>query len=149
MYTLCVIDMQNQFGVHPFSHVANNCEREIRKAVQDGAGILLVEYWGCGATIHQLAKLTQEFPQANIQTITKHGDNGGKEISMAIWKHGMSSSHFKVVGVNTDCCVYQTCNGLMGHYPNAIIEVVADACDSTWSHKSGLVYLQELGCRIA
>jgi nicotinamidase-related amidase len=152
MYTLCIIDMQD-FFVRPNTRVANNCEREIRQAIADRAGILLVEYETCGTTIHQLTKLKEEFPHARIYHVTKTNDDGSYEILNACYKFGLDSSKIKVCGVNTDCCVYQTIIGLIARAPFITIEVVADACNSNWgpdSHYRGIQNIKNLNqCRIS
>jgi hypothetical protein len=151
-YTLAVIDLQYHFGVEPNTPVVDNAEREIRQAVQDDAGVLLVEYEGCGPTLEQLTKLTPDYPNAKIFSITKRWDGGANEIIQAIGQYQLTDIYIKLAGINTDCCVYYTAAGLRDLIPHATVEIIADACKSFRgldSHLRGLKSLKELGCLIS
>jgi Isochorismatase family len=152
MYTLCVIDMQDWFQVKPNTRVSDNSAREIKNAIQDGASILFVEYKDCGPTIEQLTRITQEQHYHNAYRVEKRGDNGSIPIIDKIRANNLHEGHIKVVGVNTDCCVYRTVCGLKFDLPNTLIEVVGDACDSYWdpgAHQRGLKSIQDLGCQVS
>lgn len=152
MYTLCVVDMQNEFKVQPYTRVADNSAREINKAVQDNANVIFVEYRGCGPTIEQLIKITRDIAYPRTYRVEKPGDDGSRPIIGEMRKHGLPDHHIKVVGVNTDCCVYRTVYGLKCDLPFATIEVVGDACDSFWdpnAHQTGLKRIQDLGCQVS
>lgn len=151
MYTLCVIDMQAQFHVSPDSAVAKNVSREIRQAIADDAYILFVEYKDCGDTLPELTDLVKYAGHTKVHTVTKKSDNGSSEIVSAINQHLLNDRRLKVVGVNTDCCVYSTVVGLQPRLPGTKVEIVADACDSNWSpdsHRRGIDNLRKLGCHI-
>jgi nicotinamidase-related amidase len=152
MYTLCIIDMQEWFGVNPSSMVANNVEREIYQAMHDGATILFVEYQDCGNTIDRLTQIVRDSAYTKHHSITKKYDDGSKEIITAINNKKLPIKHLKVVGVNTDCCVLHTVSGLKSELKSTKIEVVADACSSSWSsdsHEKGLDSIRSIGCIIS
>ena len=150
-YVLCVIDMQPTFDIVPGSRVANNSEREIRKAIQDKAPIIMVEYMPGDATIEQLSKVASE-AMDKFKVVKKYRDDGSNVITKTIKDNDFPSKHIKMIGVNTDCCVYRTAVGLTTTLPGAKIEIVADACDSKWSphsHEDGIKRLKDLGCHIS
>jgi nicotinamidase-related amidase len=156
VYTLCVIDMQEYFGVNPNSTVATNVEREVYQAISDRAPILFVEYASCGDTLDRLTKITKEAQYDRSYAVTKKWDDGSKEIVSFARKNNVSLDRLKVVGINTDCCVYRTIIGLKAELPWSVIEVVADACDSYAkysgslnSHHTGVKLLKGLGCTIS
>src|SRR5579885_320434 len=135
--------MQPVFGVKAGSRVALNCQREIAVACLEGADILFVEYSGCGNTIPELRETAMS--HARTFFVEKDEDDGSDRIQSTIRKHNLKSSHIKVIGVNTDCCVYRTVQGLTARLPMSTIEVVADACDSDFSHINGLAKIASLG----
>lgn len=149
MYTLCVIDMQQYFLNNGNDVSVEGVAREIRQAIKDDADILFVEYQGCGDTVPNLTDLVKHLGSTKVHKVVKSGDDGSEDIMEKINREDLKSDHLKVVGVNTDCCVYRTVSGLKFRYPESKIEVVADACHSNWgpdSHINGLQLIKSLGC---
>lgn len=148
MYVLCVIDMQDEFEVAADSRVGINVQREIQLAISDDAHVLFVEYNGSGDTLPELTRLTKTTSKAH--TVIKTGDDGSKAIVAALKEYDIPNHHLKIVGVNTDYCVYRTVHGLRRKLPfYSQIEVIADACDSQWSHVEGLTNLHALGVMVS
>jgi nicotinamidase-related amidase len=133
MYTLIVVDMQETFRASTRDRVRKNCLREIEKAVKDDAHIIFLEYQHSGATLPELTK--------NLHTKcyfkTKSEDDGSSEVEGLVHLKKLPK-HFKVCGVNTDCCVRSTVQGLTARFPMATIDVIGDACDSDWYHQKGI-----------
>lgn len=132
-YCLIVIDMQERFNAAMGERVGQNCLREIQQAIKDDAHIIFLEYFGCGPTMSELTQALHT--QCHFRQ--KSGDDGSAEVEMAVLLNQLPKQ-FKVCGVNTDCCVYQTVRGLTSRFPMANINVIADACDSDWSHGQGI-----------
>jgi nicotinamidase-related amidase len=137
-YTLVVVDMQPNFNAAMGKRVRANVLREIKQAIEDHAGIIFLEYWASGHTHDELLKAVESINYKHYNVLTKHTDDGSKEVWMQINEPGYSKSHIKVCGVNTDCCVYSTVCGLTGRLPRTMIEVIEDACASDWNHTAGI-----------
>ena len=63
----------------------------------------------------------------------KYGSDGGLNAVYACYDRGWPLDDFRVVGVNTDCCVLATVKGLRNCRALARIEVVREACNTTSS----------------
>lgn len=142
MYTLVVVDMQPGFDGALGSRVRANCLREIKQAMQDNAPIVFLEFNGYGDTMPELLDPVSNYE--NYHQYTKSVDDGGPEVRDAVVEHGLPKK-FKVCGINTDCCVHATVRGLTNFFPMAMIEVIADACDSDLYHLSGLDRMKQMG----
>lgn len=139
MYTLVVVDMQPGFNSAHGKRVRQNCLREIRKAVEDDAYIIFLEFSGYESTHPEL----MENLHKRVAVLEKSDDDGSKEVEKEIRRNKLPT-HFKVCGINTDCCVAATVRGLTARFPMSRIEVVADACDSDWYHLKGLEEMKRL-----
>lgn len=133
MYTLIVVDMQERFSASTRARVLKNCQREITQAVLDDAHIIFLEYRYCGPTLPNL----KEVLHSKCTFKEKWSDDGSAEVESEVVLNRLPK-HFKVCGVNTDCCVYSTVQGLTARFPTATIDVIADACDSDWQHQNGI-----------
>lgn len=134
-YSLIIIDMQPSFLSNSQRRVKENCAKLIASAKKDKSPIIFVEYSYSGKTIPSLldeAKFAKRF------FVTKDDDDGSFEIESCIRDNKITSNHIKVAGVNTECCVYATVKGLVKRFPHSTIEVISSACDSMYSHKTGL-----------
>lgn len=150
MYTLAVIDMQEDF-LQRITHnkkstkrVIDNCKAEIAKAIKDKANILFVEYSNYGETIADLTDLAKKAKYKKHFHTVKADDNGAAEISDSIKTHRLTQDKIKICGINTEYCVYATVRGLISQMKTAEIEVIADACDSPWGHESGVAKMENL-----
>jgi len=69
----------------------------------------------------------------------KHQSDGSANVIYALWDHQWPSENFRVVGVNTDKCVYKTIRNLREQFrPQARIELVLDACNTTCDFDWGI-----------
>lgn len=114
MYTLVVVDMQYDFKAALHDNVQNHCIAAIKKAKQDRAPIVFLEYFDQGKTIEALATHTRAYSRA-----------------YHISKYKLASKRFKVCGVYTEHCVHDTVRGLTQLAPTAKIELISNACWST------------------
>jgi len=138
-YTLVVVDMQPGFRSAKGKRVRQNCRREIDQAVKEEAHIVFLEYNGYDSTMPELTNYIHE----KCYFRQKFSDDGSEEVMNEVHLNRLPK-HFKVCGINTDCCVLATVRGLTARFPMATIEVVADACDSDWNHFSGLEKMRDL-----
>jgi len=134
-YSLLIIDMQEDFYVTSDLEVTKNVQREVREAVAANADIIYVEYDCCGPTLPVITAMSDGYDK-NFY-VTKFDDDGSKQIYGRIKEYKLHADHFKVTGVNTDCCVRSTVLGLCSRFPQAKIEVINDACASLWRNKKG------------
>lgn len=139
-YTLVVVDMQDYFPAARGSTVQENCLREVKKAIQDRAGVIVLEYKHCGETIPAIAGLLKEY--SRYERKVKDNDDGSRQVINSLRKRKFSQN-LRVVGVNTDCCVNATVQSL-SRKRVARIRVVADACNSTIDHGAGLDGMKRL-----
>ena len=139
MYTLVVVDMQERFTASTRERARKNCFREISQAIRDDAYIIFLEFQNCGPTLPDLVNTLHTKCYFKV----KLSDDGSAEVESQVVLNRLPK-HFKVCGVNTDCCVLATVRGLTARFPMATIEVIADACDSDWHHQNGINRLVEM-----
>ena len=141
-YTLVVVDMQYRFRASRNKRVRDNCIREVKLAMKRQSDIILLEYIGFGKTLPSIKNAISSYPKAIV--VRKGDDDGSKEVAKAIKSYKLSRK-LRVVGVNTDCCVYQTTSSLsLKHHFS--IDVITKACNSAClgDHRHGLVCLKKL-----
>lgn len=123
--TLLIIDMQEEFESACDPRVIRACRREIHEATKRGDGILYVEYEGDTPVLPDLTMLTDGYPHAF--TCVKVNDDGSQEVNAAVWNYDLPMN-FRVCGVNSDCCVWETVYHLRRLMPgDTPFEMVADA----------------------
>lgn len=132
-YTLVVVDMQSAFhaALKPSAIVGVTCE--ILAAKKLNRPVMLVEYAKCGPTLEPLAELLRGYPKK--LRVTKPGDDGSRQVIRALQENKWPSKYLRVCGVNTDCCVWSTVEGLLEKLPDIRIEVVKNACEWTGTKK--------------
>lgn len=155
-YSIVIIDMQKVFLKNVLKKdpdIIQKCKRELIKAINDNAHIIFLEYHGYGPTVKELTSILKEFKYRKYSFISKEEDDGGDDLYDYISKHSLPQT-IKVCGVNTDCCVTDTVSG----YLYAIkdnknesedleefnVQVIIDACASSWDHKEGVKYINHL-----
>ncbi len=128
--TLVVIDMQPSFSSASEPRVVSGVTREIIYSKMKDEPVVFVEFVDCLPTYTSLLNLLKGYRKRS--RIRKNDDDGSDEIINCLNRRGYHTDHLKVCGVNADCCVYDTVEGLLKKLPNTKIEVVKDACG--WSH---------------
>lgn len=143
MYTLVVVDMQFDFASSRKPSVIKNCLALVKQAVKDKAGIVFLEYDTYGKTHLPLRLATSKYKKKF--ELTKQDDDGSPQVLTAIKKGRLPKQQIKVCGVNTTYCVAATVGGLTKRLPNAKIEVIGKACNSTspTNHRMGLKYMRD------
>lgn len=124
--TLVVVDMQECFEAACYPSVIIGVTQEIVLARQKRSPIILLEYEGCGKSHEGFSSLLRNYPwKARIR---KGDDDGSNEIIRVIRRRGFNNSTLRLCGVNSDCCVYATVEGLLKRLEDTKIEVVKEAC---------------------
>jgi nicotinamidase-related amidase len=142
--------MQKTFTASTLKSVQRGCISEIKKAIKQNAPIVFVEYKSYGKTVEKLTQLVSKTNYTNVYTITKMSNNGAREIDKLLREKRLPKNHLRVCGVNTDCCVLETVDGLDGMYGkrDLLIEVVSNACGSVFSHEDGVAELSVLSKKV-
>ena len=141
--------MQEQFKASANKRTQRYCQTEIRKAIKKNVPILFVEYDSCGDTEPSLTSIVEASKYKKAYTITKCSDDGSNDILKFMRKNKIPRSDFRICGVNTDCCVRDTVDGLDARIGKAFaINVVAKACNSEHSHRLGLDEMVDLSDRV-
>lgn len=145
-YTLCVIDMQAQFGAANGAKVQQSCVREIKKAMRDKATIVFVEYEGYGPTLPVLTNLVKDAKYKKVHHVLKQSNGGGHQVANYLKTKHLTRSNIRVVGVNTSYCVLATVQGMNTHLNTSNLHIVADGCSCHYpkSHKYGLDAMRKM-----
>lgn len=142
MYTLVVVDMQPDFHAANGERVSKNCLREVEEAVNMGAHIIFLEYTYHAPTLPSLMKAVDGYEYHVVKS--KGSDDGSAKVQEAVYEKDFMVGRFRVIGVNTDYCVFATTRGLRKRFPNSFVEVVEDACDAYECHDSGLKMIRRI-----
>lgn len=129
---LIVIDMQPSFPAMEFA--IDSVVKEVKKAVRRNEWVMLVEYEEEGRTAYRITKHLKGHHKT--VKVVKQFDDGSPEIFKRIarqydrlnWKSIGRVKSFKVCGVNTGVCVFETVQGL--NKIDARIKVLSHACAS-------------------
>jgi hypothetical protein len=126
--TLVVVDMQPYFSCE--KQILQTCKREIKKAIAANNHIVFLEFTNCGVTDNELMLMMIEKGYSNYSIVSKNQNDGSLAIADKI-KPGIANlSSFRVCGVYTDACVFDTVKGLLKRF-NCNVEVVRDAVRTT------------------
>ena len=126
--TLCIIDMQPYFRSSQEDFVIDGVIREVSLAKRRKAGIVVVEYSGCGKTDRRIKKAIGRYHK--VVWIKKGGDDGSRLILKAIGKKwSYSKKRIRLCGVNTGWCVFDTAVGLANRLPESTIQMAEAACN--------------------
>jgi nicotinamidase-related amidase len=139
MYSLVVVDMQSYFAASRFKRVRQVVLWEVHRARQHGWPIVLLEADDCGQTLGSIRLAVKDYHRAF--RMTKWEEDGSDKVAMTLEGGVTRSKSVRVVGVNTDQCVYATVAGLrsLGYQ----VTVNALGCNST-SHNYGLYLLSKI-----
>lgn len=143
-YTLVVIDMQRHFDASNKLSVQKDIAKQIKKAIKERAGIIFVEYAGCGLTHSVLTDLAENYERG--YTIKKYNDDGSAEVLDCLTDNKLPKSRIKICGVNTPYCVKSTAIGLSEELPKSKLQIISKSCnsDSSSGHRYGLSLLRKI-----
>lgn len=139
-YALVIIDMQWNFPSSRDARLQTNIIRQIRLAKKKNYPIICLEYIGDGRTIPKIRKELEDYK--NKFFFRKNWDDGSDKI-LSI-KNKLPSK-FRVCGVNTDACVFETVVNLSDELC-CKIEVLSKSCNSLTKnrHYEGLEMLKNI-----
>lgn len=129
--------------MQPFFKSAFGCIEgvlyQIKLAIKRNAGIVILEYEDCGATIPEIVDVLKPYKRKSY--IKKCRDDGSREFMSVAKRRKFSYDRVRLVGVNRHACVADTAEGLAKRY-NVQVEV---AMNATWDSypKAGRKALNE------
>ncbi len=128
MYNLIVIDMQTGFSSAKEKWLIDNAVAIIKKAVEDDANIIFVEYLGYGPTLIRLKEVVIDHER--VWTAYKDMDDGGRAIKEVVEHAGLDTSAFHYIGVNLCSCVLDTSRTLCGLFDSdhKLFTAAANTC---------------------
>lgn len=136
--TLVVVDMQPAFEACNAATIAA-VEEEVKAAMDAGHDIVVLQLPAfhnylmvipIEPTLESIRNLIAGYPRAVIKN--KYKTSGAEEvIQVCQWK-GFAQKRFRVCGVNTDMCVYETVLDLACMFEAERIEVVKKACNTIY-----------------
>jgi nicotinamidase-related amidase len=129
--TRIIIDVQPCFDAANKPSLIVGVAKELMNAIKHKAAIIIVEYEGYGKMHEGLQKIIKSYKNSHV--VLKYTDDGSAEIAARLKKRKLRSDLLRVCGVNANCCVQATVNGLLLCMPDTKIKVVKDACE--WNGK--------------
>jgi nicotinamidase-related amidase len=133
-YCLAVVDMQHDFVASRKPGLAGKIAKLVKKAMQDDAVVILLEYVGYGPTKPTIKKALGNYKKGYV--VCKEDDDGSNEIAKVL-KHrenkcfGTPSSYVRLCGVNLGACVEATAGGLSER--DIPVTLIEDACNQPQS----------------
>ncbi len=124
-YILVIIDMQPYFECE--KQILETCKKEIKKAIDNKNHIIFLEYVDCGVTDNELMLLVIKKGYSNYSIVSKNKNDGSTAIAEQVKSEHVNLSSFRVCGVYTDQCVFDTVRGLLRVFPGCNVEVMKDA----------------------
>lgn len=126
---LIIIDMQEIFETAHKRATINSCKQLIKEFKRNKRGIIVLEYNGeyYGKTLPCLTKLLEGYSRGII--LKKRGDDGSSCLARYFKRMGLGKDKLKLVicGVNSECCVKETVEGLLEK--DFRVAVVRAACN--------------------
>lgn len=126
--TLVVVDMCEAFSTA--ARVLDAVLEQIDLAIAHGWAIVFVESRGKGHTYPQLLQRTSGYGRVD-SSACKQGNDGSSEVVLSALDRKFSLHRFRVCGVNTWACVYETVYGLLELVDFSSVELVASACNDS------------------
>lgn len=124
--TLLIVDMQPEFSATADDkRTIRNIKREIINAKRRKDTIVLLEYVGCGQTFREIIWYIGQYPYIKFR---KYNDDGSN-VARMLRRKKLPHAHFRVCGVNTSYCVFETVNSLAHKNSTKTIKLVLNACN--------------------
>jgi len=128
MPTLVIVDMQHEFDTANDNKLICNIAKKVRSARALNWHVVVLEFQGFGGTFDEIKKALVGYRRYRI--VKKREDDGSAAIKRLRREFRFDKEEFYVCGVNIDCCVRRTCEGLTSVYPDAKILVVRGCCNN-------------------
>lgn len=138
-YTLVVVHMQGHLRAATDLSTIEAVKQLVNQARRDSAAIVFTwfPYYSsqdetpCPPPLQQLTELICGYERGT--TLEHFGGDGSSMVLHACARKGWSTNYFRVCGVNTDMCVYDTACGLVNG--SSRVEVWLRACNTTSREK--------------
>jgi len=105
MTTLCIVDMQIVFE-NPAKKCLEEVCRQIKLAKRRNAGIIVLEYEGCGPTLPEIKQLLKSYKRKTYKQKTM--DGGGKEVLAAAKRRGFPTHKIRSRRFHNDFPPYES-----------------------------------------
>lgn len=143
-YTLVVVDMQPKFSASKSPRTINQCKNAVIKAVKDKAGIVVVEFVGCGKTRPSITKFLKKY-NGKQTLVLKDSPGGGEEVRRAV-RHLSMCRKIKICGVNRSYCVKATAFELYDFGYSVELLDKATNCTRNEYKESCIAQYKDKGC---
>lgn len=120
--------MQTHFEAASDPNVVASVAKEIIYTRIHCGSIIYLEFLGCGSTFQSLFDLTKGYKHR--ARVIKDSDDGSDEVIKCLKRRNFFQNNLRICGVNTDCCVYSTVEGLLEKLPYSKIQIIKNACNS-------------------
>ena len=131
---LVVVDMQPRFRASCDPRTLQNVASQIRGAIARHEPIVVLELAVPGTapdfsrTHKELLDILDDVDNPAFWVLKiKTTVAGGNEVLKACHTYGFDQRHFRICGVNTSACVYETAKALAISRPDSKVEVIASA----------------------
>lgn len=135
MHLLLVVDMQPRWSTSNNLELQKEIQQLILWSMFHGCPIMFVEYRPAAlklpteySTQESLMKLVRNEGYDRYKVIPKAKVNGTREILEACAFVGYPTNRILVTGVDANCCVFQTVEGIAHKKPDSTIKVIRNAC---------------------
>lgn len=149
---LVVVDMQPRYRASCDPRTLQNVAAQIRGAIARNEPIVVLELAVPGTapdfsrTHRELLDILEavENPAFWVLKI-KTTVSGGNEVLTACRTYGFDQRHFRICGVNTSACVYETAKAIALSRPGSKVEVIASAVNdidpNAWKYYGQIKHL--------
>lgn len=124
--TLVVVDMQEEFETAFDPNVVIGVTKEIINTMQKGGAIVFLEYLNCGSVHEGFYDLVRNYDKKSF--VIKEDNDGSEELLREIEIRDFNDQWLRVCGVNSNCCVYETIDGILGKSCHTHVDIVKSAC---------------------
>ena len=135
---LIVVDMQEKFKEGSrVKRTIEEVQRQIRLAKKRKDAIIFLEF-GEGDTIPEIKRLVENYDEDKVFVVKKDFSNGSHKVAaFAKKRKDLPIDRFRMCGVYTEFCVFETARGLTGY--GFKVDVVRKGCNNgnTSSNKYG------------
>lgn len=128
-YVHVVVDCQPGFKTSAVEWMTQALVASVSAAIADGAPVVVLEMSpGMNLDTHQcILDLLKVHPRCKV---SKYRLDGSPAVQAACLAGGFPTKRFRLCGVQLDRCVWFTVVGLLALYPEAIVELDYNACNS-------------------
>lgn len=119
---LISIDIQKAFVASNNPVMLETARKEVISAKSRKLPIVLMQYEGHGPTRAEISNLLRKYPYKYV--VHKNSDDGAHELLDELFNLGISTKHYRIVGLNCAHCIKSTVESLSKYAPDARIELV-------------------------